>query len=183
MDRRESASSSGLGIGTKAPFVFGFDGWRLDLRRRLLTSPTDEAVSISSTAYAVLVQLVQRSGELVTRTELMRAVWPTTIVEENNLNQAVASLRRALGEGYIATVPGQGYQFIVPVSLLVATEGSGAISSVTGTGASTHRAAVSSAPNLSTAPSDLPPSHLTGSWLRTKAAIAILAALVACSVG
>jgi Tol biopolymer transport system component/DNA-binding winged helix-turn-helix (wHTH) protein len=183
MDRRESASSSGTAFGTKVPFVFGFDGWRLDLRRRLLTSPTNETVSISSTAYAVLVLLVRRAGELVTRTELMHAVWPTTIVEENNLNQAVASLRRALGEGYIATVTGKGYQFVVPVAVLIDTERSGALSSVTGTGATALRATSPSTPDLRIAPADLPAPQVTDSWFRSKAAVATLATLAVCVVG
>ena len=52
----------------------------------------------------------------------MSAVWPDTAVEENNLNQNISTLRRALGENrgenrYIATVPGQGYRFIPPVEV------------------------------------------------------------------
>jgi Tol biopolymer transport system component/DNA-binding winged helix-turn-helix (wHTH) protein len=183
MDRRESAPTSGIGFGPKVPFVFEFDGWRLDLRRRLLTNQTGEPVSVSSTAYETLVLLVRRSGELVTRTELIRAVWPTTIVEENNLNQAVASLRRALGEGYIATVTGKGYQFVVPVTVLVDTEGNAATASVTGAGVATNRAAPASALDGGAASSNLPAPQVAGSRLRRRAAVAIFATLAACGVG
>ncbi|HEV2701650.1 MAG TPA: winged helix-turn-helix domain-containing protein [Steroidobacteraceae bacterium] len=104
------------GPGARPPLLYGFGGWRLDPRRRLLTDPSGEAAAVTAKAYEALLLLVQRSGELVSRAELMRALWPTTIVEENNLNQAISSLRRTLGEGYIATVAGKGYQFVVPVT-------------------------------------------------------------------
>jgi Tol biopolymer transport system component/DNA-binding winged helix-turn-helix (wHTH) protein len=163
--------------------VFGFNGWRLDPRRRLLTSPSNEAVSISSTAYEALVLLVRRSGELVTRTELIRALWPTTIVEENNLNQAVASLRRALGEGYIVTVTGKGYQFVVPVTVLVGGEGSGAKSPVIWTGEAANRATPATALDRGASQSNLPPPRVAEGWFRTKAAVAIYATLAVFLIG
>ena len=100
--------------------MYGFGGWHLDPRRRLLTNPSGEAVSITAKAYEALLLLLQRAGELVSRAELIRSLWPTTIVEENNLNQAIASLRRALGEGYILTIAGKGYQFVAPVTTTIA---------------------------------------------------------------
>jgi Tol biopolymer transport system component/DNA-binding winged helix-turn-helix (wHTH) protein len=179
MDRRQPASSSTIGFGTKVPLVFEFDGWRLDPRRRLLTSPSHEAVSISSTAYEALVLLVQRAGELVTRTELIRALWPTTIVEENNLNQAVASLRRVLGEGYIATVTGKGYQFVVPVTALVAGAGAGG----GGGGAATDRVARAITPDNDASPSSLSAPQVAETSRRKKSALAIFATLAACVIG
>src|SRR6476469_3621242 len=60
----------------------------------------------------------------------MRAIWPDTAVEENNLTQNISLLRRTLGEGrgdhrYIATVPGRGYQFPAGVSAAAAKAASG----------------------------------------------------------
>ncbi len=107
--------------------LYRFDGWRLDPRRRLLTNPSGAAVAITAKAYEALLLLIQRSGELVSRAELVRALWPTTIVEENNLNQAISSLRRALGEGYIVTVAGKGYQFVATVTTTDDTEGVAAV--------------------------------------------------------
>ena len=67
------------------------------------------------------VALVERPGELVSKSELMARVWPNTFVEEGNLKVQVAGLRRALGDGrgsnrYLATVPGRGYRFVAPVT-------------------------------------------------------------------
>ncbi|MBN8906236.1 MAG: winged helix-turn-helix domain-containing protein [Rhodospirillales bacterium] len=71
--------------------------------------------------------LVERPGELMGKTALIRHAWPDTHVHEGNLKVNIAALRRALhgvgGEGpYIATVPGRGYRFVAPVHV----EGSGA---------------------------------------------------------
>jgi Tol biopolymer transport system component/DNA-binding winged helix-turn-helix (wHTH) protein len=117
MNRRETVPPPSSHPGTRTPVVYAFRGFRLDPRRRLLTGARDEPISITAKSYEVLLLLVQRAGELVSRAELMRAVWPTTVVEENNLNQAIVALRRALGDGYIVTVAGKGYQFVVPVMI------------------------------------------------------------------
>jgi TolB-like protein len=65
---------------------------------------------------------------VVGKDELLKAVWPSTIVEENNLTQAIAALRRALRDSretphFIVTVPGRGYQFIADVEVIETTEG------------------------------------------------------------
>jgi len=65
--------------------------------------------------------LVEHRGEVVSKDELMKVLWPDTIVEENNLTQQISTLRKALGEGirdhrYIVTVPGRGYSFVANVS-------------------------------------------------------------------
>ena len=64
--------------------------------------------------------LVENAGRLVTKEELLQAVWPDTAVEENNLNHNVSILRKALGEkavgqAFIETVPRVGYRFVAPV--------------------------------------------------------------------
>jgi DNA-binding winged helix-turn-helix (wHTH) protein/tetratricopeptide (TPR) repeat protein len=66
--------------------------------------------------------LVENAGRLVTKQELLDAVWPDTAVEENNLNHNVSVLRKALGEKatgqqYIETVPRVGYRFVAPVEI------------------------------------------------------------------
>jgi predicted ATPase/DNA-binding winged helix-turn-helix (wHTH) protein len=82
----------------------------------------DAPVRLGSRALEILIALVERAGELVSKNELMARVWPNTVVEENNLKVHVATLRRVLGDGqpgrrYLATVPGRGYRFVAPVSL------------------------------------------------------------------
>ena len=80
-------------------------------------------VRVGSRALAILVVLVERTGEIVSKEEIFRRVWPDTIVEEGNLRVHVTALRRALGDGrdgarYIASIPGRGYQFVASVQSL-----------------------------------------------------------------
>ena len=92
-----------------------FGTYRLHPERRELERTGGGVVSLGAKAFDALVLLVEHAGEPVSRKALMDALWPDTIVEENNLTQAVSALRRALGEGYIVTLPGRGYQFVAEV--------------------------------------------------------------------
>jgi TolB-like protein/DNA-binding winged helix-turn-helix (wHTH) protein/Flp pilus assembly protein TadD len=71
-------------------------------------------------AFDALLLLVQNAGRIVTKDELMKAVWPDSFVEESNLTQTIFMVRKALDETsdrrYILTVQGQGYRFLVPVT-------------------------------------------------------------------
>ena len=103
-----------------APTVFVFEGYRLDLGRRRLADPAGGTLPLSGRAYDVLAYLVENRARVVDKDEIMRAVWPRVIVEENNLNQAIYNLRKALGDSresprFIVTVAGRGYQFIADV--------------------------------------------------------------------
>jgi TolB-like protein len=76
---------------------------------------------MGSRALEILGVLVERPGELVSRAEIMAAVWPETTVEDSNLNVQIAALRRVLDEGRtegscIQTVRGRGYRFTAPVT-------------------------------------------------------------------
>ncbi|OUL99457.1 ATP-binding protein [Variovorax sp. JS1663] len=77
-------------------------------------------VRIGGRAIDILLMLLERSGQLVSKQELMERVWHKTVVEEGNLKVNIANLRRVLGDGpgpcrYIATVNGRGYRFIAGV--------------------------------------------------------------------
>ena len=74
-------------------------------------------VSVSPKAFEVLTYLVSNPGRVVTKEELLQAVWPDSFVEESNLSQHISWLRKALADrsSYIATVPGRGYQFTAKV--------------------------------------------------------------------
>ena len=77
-------------------------------------------VSLTPKAFDLLIQLIDRPGQLVGKQELMTALWPDTFVEETNLAYTMSALRRALGDGqndnqYIQTVPTRGYRFVSPV--------------------------------------------------------------------
>jgi DNA-binding winged helix-turn-helix (wHTH) protein len=81
----------------------------------------DRPLRLGSRALDILVALVDRAGELVSKGELMARVWPDTFVEEGNLKVQVAALRRTLRDGedgnrYISTVTGRGYWFVAPVA-------------------------------------------------------------------
>jgi DNA-binding winged helix-turn-helix (wHTH) protein len=73
-----------------------------------------EAVEIGSRAFDLLTVLTRSRGKLVTKNEIVKFVWPSTIVEESNLRFQMASLRRVLGEDrdMIKTIPGRGYLFV-----------------------------------------------------------------------
>lgn len=102
-----------------SPRSFGFGPFLLIPERQLLLRG-DTPVRIGCRALDLLTALVERPGELVTKTELMARAWPSTIVEEANLKVNMSLLRHALGEcvdapNYIATVTGRGYRFVAPV--------------------------------------------------------------------
>ena len=67
-------------------------------------------------AFDLLVALVERSGHLVTKDELLARVWGKVIVEENTLQAHVSALRKVLGAEAIATVSGRGYRFTLDVT-------------------------------------------------------------------
>ncbi len=101
---------------------YDFGEFRLDAELRQLLSKADgRPLPLVSRAFETLLYLVQNPGELITKPDLMRAVWPDTVVEDNNLSQSIAAIRRALGERpgehkYIVTVPGRGVRFVAAVS-------------------------------------------------------------------
>jgi len=78
--------------------------------RRLLVEGTP--AMLGARAFDVLVALASRPGELVGKAELLERVWAGLVVEEANLSVQVSSLRKVLGEGVIATIPGRGYRFL-----------------------------------------------------------------------
>jgi len=95
--------------------LYRFDEFTLNPYARTLARH-GEPVALSPKAFEVLTYLVKNPGRVVLKDELLSAVWPGTFVEESNLAQHISSLRKALGSmGYIATVPGRGYQFTAEV--------------------------------------------------------------------
>jgi Tol biopolymer transport system component/DNA-binding winged helix-turn-helix (wHTH) protein len=99
---------------SKSPTHFyEFGPFHLDPAERLLLRG-EQPVQLTPKAFDTLVALVERSGHLVEKEELMGRVWEGSYVEENNLDKSISALRKALGsEGakYIATVRGRGYRF------------------------------------------------------------------------
>ena len=99
-----------------APSSYQFGPFRLDVRdHRLLRD--GQTVPLTPKVFAVLRVLVENSGHLVTKDDLMKQVWPDSFVEEGALNRAVSVLRKALddnpaGQRYVETVPKRGYRFV-----------------------------------------------------------------------
>jgi len=113
-------------MDTSAPTgVFLFRGFCLDRQGGGLFRVDDRGgfvpVAIRSRALDILGILVEQHGRIVSKDDIISAVWPDTIVEESNLTVQIAALRRVLDQGRreggcIRTVVGRGYQFIAPVT-------------------------------------------------------------------
>jgi DNA-binding winged helix-turn-helix (wHTH) protein len=96
-----------------------FGTFRLIPAQRLLLE-SEKAVQLGSRAIEILMALVERAGESVSKDELIARVWPDTIVEESNLKVHIAALRKALGDGrngnrYVINIPGRGYRFVASI--------------------------------------------------------------------
>jgi DNA-binding winged helix-turn-helix (wHTH) protein/pimeloyl-ACP methyl ester carboxylesterase len=97
---------------------YAFGPFRLDAAERVLLGARG-VVPLTPKAFDTLLALVENSGHVIGKDELMRKVWPGVFVEENNLAQNISALRKALGEEggqkYIETVPKRGYRFAAEV--------------------------------------------------------------------
>ena len=84
----------------------------------------DQPAPLGARAFDVLQALIERREQLVTKEELLDLVWSGVVVEENNLQVQVSSLRKLLGPQVILTVPGRGYRFTAAVDGPVVTQSS-----------------------------------------------------------
>lgn len=105
---------------------YDFRPFRLDLANHLLFR-AEAVVHLTPKVFETLLALVQKSGQVLTREELMDTLWPDTCVEEGNLSRNIATLRKALGEEhgehhYIETIPRRGYRFVANVQLVTAVQ-------------------------------------------------------------
>ena len=103
--------------------VFLFEEFRLDPRGLWRRNEVNAlaSVEIGSRALEVLRVLLERPGVLFSRDEIMAIAWPRMVVEDNNLNVQISTLRRVLDQhrangSCIQTVPGRGYRFVTPVT-------------------------------------------------------------------
>jgi len=93
---------------------YRFGAFRLlPAQRQLLEG--DVPVKLGGRSFDMLLTLVEQHERAISKRELMDKVWPNRIVEENNLHVQVAVLRKVLGAGAITTIPGRGYQFVLPL--------------------------------------------------------------------
>lgn len=102
--------------------LYSFGLYQLDPLNRLLLHQGNR-VAIKPKTFEMLLLLLEGRGEVLTKDQLMKTLWPDTFVEESNLTQHIALLRKTLGEDatspYIETVPKLGYRFVAPVEIVV----------------------------------------------------------------
>lgn len=111
--------------------IFTFDSFRIDPVKRLLFQG-DAVIPLMPKAFDTLLCLVENSGRIIAKDELLQEVWADTVVEENNLTQNISILRKVFGESpgehrFIVTVPGRGYKFVAEVQRLPGQEPGGDI--------------------------------------------------------
>jgi predicted ATPase/DNA-binding winged helix-turn-helix (wHTH) protein len=104
-------------VKTKADVLFG--PFRLAPAERLLEK-SGVAVQLGGRALDILIVLLERAGEVVSKRDLIQRVWPDVTVDEGSLRFHIGALRKALGDGesgarYVTNVPGRGYCFVEPV--------------------------------------------------------------------
>ena len=103
------------------PSDVSFGPFRL-LPTQFLLLEGDRPVSLGSRALEILIALLERRGELVSKQDLMARVWPNVFVEPANLTVHMSALRRALRDGrdghrFIVNIPGRGYCFVASVDV------------------------------------------------------------------
>jgi pimeloyl-ACP methyl ester carboxylesterase/DNA-binding winged helix-turn-helix (wHTH) protein/class 3 adenylate cyclase len=103
--------------------LYEFGDFQLDPIERLLLRG-GQPVPLAHKVFETLLLLVQNTGHVLGKEELMERIWPDSFVEETNLAQNVSILRKALGEGaestkFIETVPKRGYRFVVAVKEVI----------------------------------------------------------------
>src|SRR4051812_33921983 len=92
----------------------------LGTERRLLVDGHD--VPLGARAFDLLVALIERRDRTVGKDELIDVVWPGLVVEGNNLQVQISTLRKVLGPRAISTIPGRGYKFAMELSELTPGE-------------------------------------------------------------
>ena len=99
--------------------VYRFGTFELRPDQRQLLGTDGAPVALGQRAFDVLLALVERAGDLVPKDDLLERVWPGVVVEENNLQVQVSSLRKVLGATAITTTAGRGYRFTLPLARAV----------------------------------------------------------------
>ena len=100
---------------------YEFGAFQLDPVKRLLRRLDGTPVPLAPRVFDTLLYMVEHHDSVMDKERIMEAVWPDSIVEENNLAQAIWKLRQVFGEtpgshSYIVTVPGRGYRFVAEVN-------------------------------------------------------------------
>lgn len=107
-------------MGVKSGRQYEFGPFRLEPEEHLLLREGKPA-TLTPKAFELLVFLVRNPGRLLTKNQIMEALWPSSFVEEANITVLISSLRKVLGESasdepFIQTVPKKGYRFTAVVT-------------------------------------------------------------------
>jgi eukaryotic-like serine/threonine-protein kinase len=119
-----------MDVSVRAGRCYAFEAFVLDPTRRSLTREGED-VALTPTLFDTLLYLVEHPGEVVTRDQLLDAIWPRKTVDAANVSQTIFTLRRALAaagapDHFISTAPGAGYRFAWPVEVRSGSAASGA---------------------------------------------------------
>jgi len=112
------------------PRCYTFGEFRIDAVARRLSRRDGAPVTLTARVFDTLLYLVRHAGTSLGKDELLAAIWPGRVVEDNNLTQSISTLRKVLGaesdgHGYIVTEPGRGYRFVAEVRPVVEAHGAG----------------------------------------------------------
>ena len=112
---------------TPAPNVYEFGDFQLDPAKRRLQRLDGTAIPLTPRVFETLLYMIEHHDSVLDKERIMAVVWPDSIVEENNLAQAISKLRQVFGEtpgshSYIVTVPGRGYRFVAEVNKRAAAQ-------------------------------------------------------------
>jgi TolB-like protein/DNA-binding winged helix-turn-helix (wHTH) protein/Tfp pilus assembly protein PilF len=106
---------------TASVHIYEFGEFQLDTAKRVLRRLDGTPVPLTPRVFETLLYMIEHHDAVLDKERIMAAVWPDSIVEENNLAQAISKLRQVCGEtpgshSYIVTVPGRGYRFVAEVN-------------------------------------------------------------------
>lgn len=103
---------------------YRFGPYTLEPSERRVSSDSNARIELTAKAFDLLVLLVSRGGQLVTKDEILDEIWQDVSIAESNVTTTISMIRKALREDsehrYVETIPKKGYRFIAPVSLEVA---------------------------------------------------------------
>ena len=106
---------------TPAANLYEFGDFQLDTVKRRLRRLDGTTIPLTPRVFDTLLYMVEHHDSVLDKERIMAVVWPDSIVEENNLAQAISKLRQVFGEtpgshSYIVTIPGRGYRFVAEVN-------------------------------------------------------------------
>src|SRR5688572_10044636 len=161
---------------------YEFGRFRLKTAERILLRE-GELVPLTPKVFDILITLVENCGQVVSKDDLMKRVWPSTYVEEGNLTQNISLLRKALGETpggvqFIETVPRRGYRFVADIRETANGSASPVVETV-----SSEPETVSQPDNAVVAPVvSIPVSNTTSACSKRTPAFALMAGVVVMAI-